>query len=263
MGSYYDPSYATGLYALVGIIWFFASIAGVIGYVISAFLLMKIFDKAGVQGKWRAWVPVYNVIVLGKLGDVSPWVVLGAVILTIIPVLHYVTWIALVVVVVMIAIRVNAKLGKEWPFILLFLIPGLGVLIWLAIHAFGSSPWRTDVPPAPWVNSFIADKTVWQGIPPQGYTTPGYPAPGAYPPPPAGYQTPPAGYAQPPAGYQQPPAGYPAPGGYPPPAGYPAPGAPVPPPASPPQSPAAPPQTPAPPAEPTAPPSSSEEPPRP
>ncbi len=47
---------------------------------ISSFLYMKIFEKAGVQGKWRAWVPVYNGLIAAKLGDVSPWVVLIAIV---------------------------------------------------------------------------------------------------------------------------------------------------------------------------------------
>ena len=34
---------------------------------------MKIFDKAGVQGRWRAWVPVYNTLIFVKLGDLNPW----------------------------------------------------------------------------------------------------------------------------------------------------------------------------------------------
>ncbi len=29
-----------------------------IGYVLTSLFLMKVFEKAGVQGKWRAWVPV-------------------------------------------------------------------------------------------------------------------------------------------------------------------------------------------------------------
>ena len=33
---------------------------------------MRIFEKAGVQGKWRAWVPVYNTLMLAKLGDLNP-----------------------------------------------------------------------------------------------------------------------------------------------------------------------------------------------
>ena len=34
---------------------------------------MKIFEKAGVQGRWRAWVPVYNIMIFVKLGDLKPW----------------------------------------------------------------------------------------------------------------------------------------------------------------------------------------------
>ena len=38
----------------------------VVFYVLSAWFLMNIFEKAGVQGKWRAWVPVYNFLVFAK-----------------------------------------------------------------------------------------------------------------------------------------------------------------------------------------------------
>lgn len=212
-------------------------IVGLIFYVIYAIFLMKIFEKAGVQGKWRAWVPVYNTLILGKLGDVSPWAVLIAyaatVVLGQIPVIGWIFGLVFVAVQVMFSWRVGLKLGKDWYLLLLWLIPGLGVLIWLAIVAFGSSRWNTAVPPAPWANTFIADKTVWQGIPSQqgggqagyaqpgyaapGYPAPGYPAPGGYPPPPVGY-APPAtgGPTPPPAGYAPPATGGPTP---PPPAG--------------------------------------------
>src|SRR3546814_19310298 len=82
MDDYYDPSGYGALFAFLaisGLIFFFIF---VIVYVIGAFFLMRLFDKAGVQGKWRAWVPVYNMMVLGKLGDVSPWGVLGASVLS-------------------------------------------------------------------------------------------------------------------------------------------------------------------------------------
>ena len=48
----------------------------VLFYEHSAWFLMKIFDKAGVQGRWRACVPVYNFMVFLKLGDLSPWLIL-------------------------------------------------------------------------------------------------------------------------------------------------------------------------------------------
>ena len=57
-------------------------IFAIAGYVISSFFLMRIFEKAGVQGKWRAWVPVYNILVFAKLGDSHPWVMLGAIVLS-------------------------------------------------------------------------------------------------------------------------------------------------------------------------------------
>ena len=31
------------------------------------------------QGKWRAWVPVYKSMVFSKLGDLSPWLILIAI----------------------------------------------------------------------------------------------------------------------------------------------------------------------------------------
>jgi len=72
MDSYYDAGYA----AFIGIIVLISVIIAIAGYVIGSLFLMKIFDKAGVQGKWRAWVPVYNTMIFFKLGDLSPWLVL-------------------------------------------------------------------------------------------------------------------------------------------------------------------------------------------
>ncbi|MFL2001905.1 large exoprotein [Microbacterium sp. A1-JK] len=206
-------AYLALLLILIPIILIFS----LIFYVIAAFFLMKVFDKAGVQGKWRAWVPVYNTMVLGKLGDVSPWIVLGAsvatAVLSQIPVIGWIFSIVAIAVLIMYAWRVGLKFGQDWYYLLLFLIPGLGALIWLGILAFGSSRWNPNIAPSPWANTFLADKTVWQGIPvqpgaaaagPGGYPGTGPAAPGSYPPPPAGY-TPPA-----PGGSTPPP---PAPGG--------------------------------------------------
>ena len=51
----------------------FLFLLAIAGYVIGSWFLMKIFEKAGVQGKWRAWVPVYNTLIFVKLGDLNPW----------------------------------------------------------------------------------------------------------------------------------------------------------------------------------------------
>ncbi|WP_314455477.1 large exoprotein [uncultured Microbacterium sp.] len=180
------------------------------GYIISSFFFMKIFEKAGVQGKWRAWVPIYNTLVAAKLGDVSPWayliVVVGASVLSNIPVIGFVFGLVALAASVVVAWRIGLKFGKDWPLLLLWLIPGVGTLIWLGILAFGSARWNPAIAPAPWANTIAADKTVWDGVPVQpgqqttgtggpGYGGPGYggpaagstppPAPGSTPPPPA------------------------------------------------------------------------------
>src|SRR3546814_412130 len=171
MVDYYEPSGYAALFAFLaifGLIFFFIF---VIVYVIGAFFLMRLFDKAGVQGKWRAWVPVYNMMVLGKLGDVSPWVVLGASVISAvlgsIPAIGPIFGLVPIAVAVMFGWRVGLKLGKDWYYLLLWLIPGVGALVWLGIMAFDSSRWNTSIPRAPWANSFLADKTVWEGIPVQ------------------------------------------------------------------------------------------------
>lgn len=221
MDGYYDPSGYGALFAFLAIFGFIFFLFFVIAYVIGAFFLMRLFDKAGVQGKWRAWVPVYNLMVLGKLGDLSPWVVLGASVISAvlgsIPAIGWLFGLLPLAAAVMFGWRVGLKLGKDWYYLLLWLIPGVGALIWLGILAFDSSRWNDRIPPAPWANTFLADKTVWEGIPQQASAgaasgapaAPGYPAPGAYPPPPAGYTPPPAapGAATPPT--TQPPAAQP------------------------------------------------------
>lgn len=203
--------------AFLAVAYLFIFLFSIAGYLISSFLLMKVFEKAGVQGKWRAWVPVYNYLVFAKLGDVSPWVVLGIVVATAIPVLNFIAGPALAVVMIMASVRVNAKFGREWPIILLFILGPLGVWIWLGILGFSSNRWNpAAASPSPWGSSFLADKTFWNGIPAQpaqnvagsgsvggGYGTPAAPpAPGSSTPPapPATGTTPPP--PAPPAGPQ-------------------------------------------------------------
>ncbi len=209
------------------ILGLFGFLFAIVAYVISAFLLSKVFEKAGVQGKWRAWVPIYNYLVLAKLGDFSPWVILGLVVASAIPVLQYLAGLALLVALIMVAYRVNAKFGRDWPILLLFILGPLGQWIWLGILAFGSNPWNPNIQPSPWANSFLADKTVWNGIPVQpGQQVQAPPAAGGYGAPAAGYAPPAQPYSPP----QAPPAAGPTP---PPPA---PPTGPTPPPPAGPQS---------------------------
>lgn len=236
---YYDSS---EIFALAGFVLFMLILA-LAAYVVSAIFLMKIFDKAGVQGKWRAWVPVYSMMVFSKLGDLNPWWSLvlwgGGLLLSWIPVVGQLIIIAAAVYSVLAAWRVGLKLQKEAVWVVLYVLVSI---VWFGILAFDRSRWNVAVPAAPWKDSILADTTTWSGIPSQvpvgGYPAnpvmnPGYPQPG-YPQQP-GFQQP--GYPQPGAqpGYPQP--GYPQPGqpgqppqpgaqpGYPQP-GYPQPGQP-------------------------------------
>jgi len=168
--TYNDSSGVGALVAFYLILIPFILIFAVAGYVLSSFFLMKMFEKAGVQGKWRAWVPVYNSLIFAKLGDVNPWVMLGAIVaggvLSGIPFLGFIIALLPLAVMVMAALRVSAKLDKEWYYLLLWIL-GIGIYIWYGIMAFTKNRWNPAIAPAPWANSFIADKTVWQGIPVQ------------------------------------------------------------------------------------------------
>src|SRR5690606_14272921 len=101
------------------------------------------------------------------------------------------------------------KLQKEAVWVVLYVFLSL---VWLGIVAFDKSRWNPAIAPAPWAgNAFLADKTVWQGIPvqPSASAPSGYAAPQGYPQAPQGYAPPaPQGYV-PPAAPQAP--GYAAP----------------------------------------------------
>lgn len=242
MFTYTDP----GGFIVGGVLAAFAGFflfGGLIAYVVGSFFLMRIFEKAGVQGAWRAWVPGYNAAIYAKLGDVSPWWVLGgigaSILLAWIPALGFLSGLvslALLALGVGASWRVGLKAGnREWFWLLLWLIPGVGTLIWLGLVAFDKAPWNPRVAPAPWAKTVLADTTAWEGVPVQpgqrvtggvsgasgtpagaAPAAPGYAPPGYTPPPataPPGYSAPPAGYTPPPtpagpAAPSSPPVGY-------------------------------------------------------
>ncbi|GAA5211277.1 DUF5684 domain-containing protein [Microbacterium kyungheense] len=250
MDSYDDSGY--------GSVWAFLILAplfflfAVAAYIIGSWFLMKIFEKAGVQGKWRAWVPFYNTLIFVKLGDLNPWWLLilwgGTVVLGWVPVLGWLIGLAAFLYSLAAAWRIGLKLQKEAVWLILYFFLAI---VWLGINAFDRSRWNTAIPAAPWAGNFLADKTVWAGVPSQ-VPSGGYPANPATAPGAGGYQ-PPAGYAAPPA----PPAGYTAPPA--PPAGYTPPPAPPAAPTTPPPAAAQPPVTP--PTEPQTPPAAPQTPP--
>lgn len=53
-----------------------SSVAGLAMYIYMSLALMTIANKLGVENGWFAWVPILNLILMAKLGDVNPWLLL-------------------------------------------------------------------------------------------------------------------------------------------------------------------------------------------
>ena len=68
MDSYGDSTALAAAYLIAALTWF---IFAVVFYVLGSLFLMKIFEKAGVEGKGRAGVPFYNIMVFLKLAIAS------------------------------------------------------------------------------------------------------------------------------------------------------------------------------------------------
>ena len=145
----------------------FTFIFSIVLYVVSAYFMSKVFDKAGVDGRWRAWVPGYNMMVFLKLGDLSPWLVLycaGGLILLSWLGIGFLFSIALFVVSVMASYRIGQKLGAEPALVALWLIP----VAWLVVMAQKNASWNSHIEPSPWAgNGFLEDRTRWEGVPSQ------------------------------------------------------------------------------------------------
>ncbi|HET6746947.1 MAG TPA: DUF5684 domain-containing protein [Candidatus Saccharimonadales bacterium] len=122
-----DSATAAGVLAFMLI---FGLIAALVGYVISAFLLSRIFKKAGVEA-WKAWVPIYNMWVLLELGDQKGfWAVIA-----LIPIVNIIS----VVMLIIAEYNIGLKLQKEGWFVLLAIFLPIVWLIWLA---FDKSTWK-------------------------------------------------------------------------------------------------------------------------
>lgn len=115
---------------------FFILVFALIGYAVSAYLLSRIFKKAGVEG-WKAWVPVYNNWVTLEIGGQQGlWAVL-----MFIPVINIVSVVFLFIAMY----QIGLKLGKSGAFVLLAIFLPIVWLIWLA---FDDSKWQGKKPVA-------------------------------------------------------------------------------------------------------------------
>lgn len=133
---YYNYDYSYGYHtaatlspAVIAVLFFVYFIVIAAIYVIHAFLLSRIFKKAGVK-QWIAWVPFYNSWKLLELGGQQGfWAVLA-----IIPLVNIISAVFMYIAMY----RIGLKFGKSeaWVVLAIFL-----PTIWMAILAFDSSKW--------------------------------------------------------------------------------------------------------------------------
>jgi hypothetical protein len=124
----YDDSAAAAAFLVV--VLFFTLLIGVIAYVAMAFLLSRIFKKAGVES-WKAWVPFYNNWILLQLGGQQGfWAVLA-----VIPIIG----IASLVFMYIAMYNIGLKLGKGGEFVLWAIFIPIVWYIWLAVD---DSKWK-------------------------------------------------------------------------------------------------------------------------
>lgn len=105
----------------------------VIVYVLNAWFLSKVFNKMGIKG-WRAWVPLYGQWVFLRAGGFQGyWIFLAF--LSVIPIVNFFAWIALLVIQTMAAYRINSGFHRSalWTVLYFFFS-----IIWAGILAFNS-----------------------------------------------------------------------------------------------------------------------------
>jgi Family of unknown function (DUF5684) len=112
----------------------FSLVFGLVLYAIFAFLLGKIFVKAGVES-WKAWVPVYNQWAFLEIGGQKGWIVLLS-LLSPIPLLGFIASLIVAVYSCIAAYNIGQGMGKDGLWVVLYIfLP----VIWLAVFALDSS----------------------------------------------------------------------------------------------------------------------------
>lgn len=74
MYSYYDVD-QTAIFAVLSGFFMTIAIIGTIIGVLTIIAMWKIFTKAGKPG-WASLIPIYNVVVLFQVVNLSPWLIL-------------------------------------------------------------------------------------------------------------------------------------------------------------------------------------------
>ena len=110
----------TGFTALVGgamfVVIAVSSVVGLITYIYSSWALMVIGNRLNMENSWFAWVPILNLVMLAKIGDINPWTIL----LVIIPVVNvfYLIYFSAVS-----SMKMTEKLGLDKYLGLLMFVP--------------------------------------------------------------------------------------------------------------------------------------------
>lgn len=161
-----DSGTAAGVFLAFVVFYILFAIAG---YVISSFLLSRIFKKAGVEA-WKAWVPLYNYWIMLELGGQKGfWAIL-----LLVPIVNIVSVVFLVIAMY----QIGLNLGKEGWFVLLAIFLPLVWLIWLA---FDDSKWKGGEPVAAAAGQAPAFQPPVEPVAPVEETPPTQPTPPATP----------------------------------------------------------------------------------
>lgn len=112
----------------------------VIAYLVFAVLLMRIFQKAGVEG-WIAFVPVYSQWKFLQIGGMPGWISLAALGVLIPGPLGGVAAVILWVFTILAAWGIGMSFWKEsWWILVYVFLP----IVWFAVLAFDSSSYSGD-----------------------------------------------------------------------------------------------------------------------
>lgn len=110
--------------ALFGGVMLFVSIICSLGmYIYMALTLMKTAQKLKAEDAWYAWIPILNVVLLFKLGEQNPWLIL----LSLIPGIGTLVVAILSIIATM---KVCEKRGYDKFFGLLMLVPVANLILW-------------------------------------------------------------------------------------------------------------------------------------
>lgn len=130
-GALFATVLATGGMLLAGVGLVITLAISLAFYVYSAITLKKTAEILGYTDTWMAWVPIANSVLMFKMGDMNPWLLL----IVLIPGLG-----ALVVMVVALIAMANIaqKRGYDKLLTLINLIPTVGMLVYWGMMAWGN-----------------------------------------------------------------------------------------------------------------------------